>query len=185
MLLKHKEYFMLLCLLLLGCTNNSNKNISVEICNTTDNIILFDKPSTINIANDIKQQNVFYLNKNINILKRKEQIDLKYGMKTVYHSLPKIELIKLQPGEKIEVELKVNPECQLPRRFDYIFFVIKDSEIEKIVDYYDYIYEMKISGFYISNNFSSKLDIKESDLKKITPLAEEDFPALYNLYNQE
>ena len=47
---------------------------------------------------------------------------------------------------------------------------------------------MKRVGFYINKKIKGKninINITESDLKKMTPLAEEDFPALYDLYNQE
>lgn len=92
-------------------------------------------------------------------------------------------MITLKPDENYKTTLIIN-DLDTSIENEYIFFILKNDSIEDLYDYNNYIDDMKRVGFYINKKIKGKninINITESDLKKMTPLAEEDFPALYDL----
>lgn len=90
-------------------------------------------------------------------------------------------MITLKPDENYKTTLIIN-DLDTSIENEYIFFILKNDSIEDLYDYNNYIDDMKRVGFYINKKIKGKnINITESELKKMTPLAEEDFPALYDL----
>lgn len=171
----------------LSCNNHDSNKIHLKIKNNTKETIIFDKPIVLMNASEFSRKNIFYLNNNMNILRKIEQYDLQHGTKTLYYSLPYVEMISLQPKEKYEKIIEIDIP-QFSKENEYIFFMLTECVFHNDYDYYDYIDDMKKSGVFINKKIKGKnitINIKETEFKKMTALAEEDFQSLYDSYNCE
>lgn len=177
-------FFTFICI---SCRNNDVNKVRIKVKNNTTDTIIFDHPTIIFSALEFENNDKNYINKNINIIRRIEKLNIESGGITLFYDIPSVEMITLKPDERYKTTLIIN-DLDTSIENEYIFFILKKDSIEDLYDYNNYIDDMKRVGFYINKKIKGKninINITESDLKKMTPLAEEDFPALYDLYNQE
>ncbi len=156
MFLKPKFFLILFVLIfIVSCKKEKQNTIIVKIKNNTEQTIMFDKPKIVLSALEFQNTEKKYLNKNINILRKVEQINSSTDMKTLFNSIPYVEIITLHPKEVYEAKVSYR-NLDITQKQEYLFFFMSEHEIPNRYNYYNYIEDMKKLGFFVNKKTSGK-----------------------------
>lgn len=98
-------FFTFICI---SCRNNDVNKVRIKVKNNTTDTIIFDHPTIIFSALEFENNDKNYINKNINIIRRIEKLNIESGGITLFYDIPSVEMITLKPDERYKTTLIIN-----------------------------------------------------------------------------